>query len=603
MLLAICATSCTKNETDSFSVPEAITLLSSEDVFVEKGSSCSFDFKVTPADARFNYNVSGDCDIHIECANAGGGNSFESSYIKLADIELISQEDGHYRAIIEDLGTDTEYTEKMVLKIVMKNAAGEWIRISSGIITFTNIAPFPAKIIFLKDLNPTAINQDFSIDVNSGKALLKSALISNPRLIATFDSKSFDLYVDGVKQVSGETVNDFSKPVTYTMKLGKEYSFTVQVCHSGLPMVFIETAGGASIPSKQEDWLSGSTLKIYNPDWTLAYEGSMGVRGRGNSTWGYPKKPYAIKLDSKSEILGMPKHKRWVLLANWMDRTLLRNCVSFNLAARSGLDYTPRGQFVELFINGKHNGNYFLCEQIKVDKNRVNVEEYDESIIDGGYLFELDTYYDEEFKFMSSGYELPYMFKDPDEVTTAHVKFIQDYVNNLEASLLDDERFAAGEYRDYIDIESFVDWWLVMELTGIGEPNHPKSSYMHKNAGGKLTMGPVWDFDWETYMPKYSDKFRINEAIYYKKLLQDPYFKSVVKERWNAQKSSFSTLPGFIRQQADLIRSSESMNYEMWPIDFDVNKDINLSFDEAVERMIEGYNKKFEWLNQQISNM
>ena len=598
MLLALCAISCTKSENE-FSTPEAITLLSSEEIFMEKGGSNSFEFKIEPADARFNYNVSGDCDIRLECASTG----LESAYIKLADIELISQEQGHYRATVEDLGGDADYKEEMVLKIVMKNAAGEWIRISSRIITFTNVVSLLTEITFLQELNPTAINKDFSIDVSSGVAVLKSALISSPRLIASFDTNGIELYVNGVKQVSGVTINDFSKPVTYTAKLGREYSFSVQVCHSGLPMVFIETAGGASIPSKQEDWLSGSKLKIYNPDWTLAYEGGMGIRGRGNTTWGYPKKPYAIKLDSKSEILGMPKHKRWVLLANWMDRTLLRNCVSFNLASRSGLAYTPRGQFVEVFINGTHNGNYFLCEQIKVDKNRVNVEEYEESIIDGGYLFELDTYYDEEFKFKSSGYDLPYMFKDPDEVTSAHVKFIQDYVNNLEASLLDDARFAAGEYRDYIDVESFVDWWLVMELTGIGEPNHPKSSYMYKKAGGKLAMGPVWDFDWETYMPKYGNEFRIAEAIYYERLLQDPYFKSVVKERWNAQKSSFSTIPGFIRQQAAAIHSSESMNYEMWPIDFDVNKDINLSFDEAVERMIEGYNKKFEWLNQQISKM
>ena len=121
---------------------------------------------------------------------------------------------------------------------------------------------------------------------------------------------------------------------------------------------------------------------------------------------------------------------------------------------------------MEVFINGEHNGNYFLCEQFKVDKNRVNVDEHDPAVVDGGYLFELDSYYDEAFKFKSSVRKLPYMFKDPDEdITDAQFEFVQNYVNTLEAALYDDERFAAGEYRNYMDVESFVDWWLVMELT------------------------------------------------------------------------------------------------------------------------------------------
>lgn len=595
-LIAMAAASCQK-EIEFFNVPEQITVNIDEDIYIEEGELVFFEFTVSPEDAKFNFDLSKKADIALETTFVTA-----PQHVELNDVKLISQEKGLYRAIVRDLGGKERYTEKLALRILCQDPYGKWVKVTSKFITFTNIQKVPETISFLKELNSKAINEDMSASVAIGQeTLIKSPLITSSELIATFDVEG-DIYVNGVKQVSGVTKNDFSKPVRYTLKNGD--SFTVRVRHSGLPMVFIETAGGAAIPDKHSDWLAGSKLKIYNSDWTLAYEGDMGIRGRGNSTWSYPKKPYAIKLDSKAEILGMPKHKRWVLLANWLDRTLLRNCSSFELASRSGLVYTPRGQFVEVFINGKHNGNYFLCEQIKVDKNRVNIDEHDEAIVDGGYLFELDSYYDEAFKFKSSIRKLPYMFKDPDEdITDAQFEFVKNYVNTLEEALYDDKRFAAGEYRNYMDVESFVDWWLVMELTGIWEPNHPKSSYMHKNSGGKLVMGPVWDFDWETYMPSFASQYRISTALYYERLLQDPYFVSVVKDRWSRYKDSFRTLPEFIQAKADEIRSSETFNYAMWPVTSNVNKDINLTFDAAVNRMIQGYNQKFEWLDNAIGKL
>ena len=598
--LCIFASSCEKEPDAALVMPTDIRILSSTDIYLANGCTHNLEFNVLPVDATFKYNADGACDISLE--RIGGG----SSNLTLSAVELSSKEEGKYLASIKSKTDAADYTENLILKITAKNANGIEKKITSGLFTVSNTAKLPT-FEFLQSVNPTAINQDYSFVLeDKGNYNIQSALITSPELIATFEGNSADLYVNGVKQVSGVTKNDFSQPVTYTMELDRTYTFTVSVLHSGLPIVFIETPNGKIIPNKHSDWLAGSKLTIYNSDWTIDFDGSMGIRGRGNSTWGYPKKPYAIKLDEKNEILGMPKHKRWVLLANWLDRTLLRNAASFNLASRSGMAYTPRGQFVEVFINGEHKGNYFLCEQIKVDKNRVNVDKFDEAVVDGGYIFELDEYYDEEFKFRSEKRNLPYMFKDPDEdISDEHFKFIQDYVNNLEASLYDEERFAAVEYSDYIDVDSFVDWWLVMELTGIWEPNHPKSSYMHKNTGGKLVMGPVWDFDWETYMPANSGKYRIATAIYYEQLLKSPYFISRVKERWEAQKEAFRTLPDFINEQADYIRNSEKLNYaiEDCVVTSNVNRDIELTFDQAVEKMIQGFNQKFQWLDNAISKM
>ena len=293
-----------------------------------------------------------------------------------------------------------------------------------------------------------------------------------------------------------------------------------------------------------------------------------------------------------------------------MDRTLLRNRISFAVAMKTGLKWTPHGEFVEVILNGKHIGNYYLCEHIKVDKNRVNVDELTDDVTDSGYIFELDSYFDEVNRFKSAYYDLPYMFKDPDDVNSAQFSFMQNYVNTLEASLKDNTRFAAREYTGYIDVDSFIDWWLVHELTGNEEPKHPKSSYMHKNTGGKLTMGPVWDFDWGTFMPhtKFVVLNRTDglKCIYYDRLFQDPQFKQRVKERWNMFESGFREVSGYIQSEADRIRNSESMNHTLWPITQDVigyypNGDETKTFDQAVSRMITAYSEKLEWMDTTIN--
>ncbi len=594
LLLSAVSIACTPYGPD-LALPESIDLCGMEEIVLANGLSETFEFTVSPADAVFNHDPeSSDCQIRLEYDNpADPGRS--PSYYSLSSVT--SEGDGRYSAVIKDWGYDKKYDDEVLLRI---NVNDKDVCSPSFRVRYEK-EPLFTTISFLKEHNQTAVYQDFTVDVTQVEPALTSPLVSSPMLVASFDSNGAKVYVDGVEQVSGVTVNDFSKPVTYEVKSKVEYSFTVKVVYSGLPVLFVETPGGREVPSKWEDWMTGTSFKLYNPDWTVNHECMTGMRGRGNSTWSYPKKPYAFKFEEKAQVLGMPKHKRWVLLANWMDRTLLRNAVSFNLASRTGLAYTPRGQFVEVYLNGEHKGNYLLCEHIKVDKNRVDIDELDEGETDGGYIMELDSYFDEVNKFRSSWKNLPYMFKDPDEVDSSQFEFIRSYVNNLEASLYDGNRFEKGEYRDYIDVDSFIDWWMVMELTGIWEPNHPKSCYMHKDKGGKLTMGPVWDFDWETYMPM--NWFRIKDALYYDRLFQDPYFKAKVKERWNMFESEFRALPEFIASEAERIRGSESMNHVLWPITQVVNKDEHMSFEDAVESMIDAYNAKLEWMDNEIGKM
>ena len=393
-------------------------------------------------------------------------------------------------------------------------------------------------------------------------------------------------------------------------------SSPVNVLGTGLPIVILDTPDAVEILDK-ENWIAGAALTILNPDFSVSYSGALSVKGRGNNTWLHAKKPYALKLDKKSEILGMKTHKRWCLLANYVDRTLLRNDVAFEISRKTSLAYTPSGKFVELVLNGEHKGNYYLCEQIKQDANRVNISSPKSGVGDGGYIVELDDYFDEMFKFRTARKNLPCQFKDPDEVDEVQFNFLRDYINNMEEALYDETRFANREFADYMDLQSFVDYYFVIELTQNNEANVPKSVYMHRNVGGKMTAGPVWDFDYATFIKDplmylsnpelrrtgYNFMYQNPEnGHYYGRLMQDKNFKILMKERWEALRADLATIPAYIEQQAELIRASESVNHAMWPIDTrDTGHDETLSFDEAVTRLKEAYQGKFEFMDTQIS--
>lgn len=418
----------------------------------------------------------------------------------------------------------------------------------------------------------------------------------------TSSGKKHSVYLDGTDFQAGAFYH-------YRRTISEDTAIT------GLPVVFLNTSCTQDEIVK-EIWEEGGRIAILNPvTWELEYSGGTSVKGRGNTTWKEcPKKPYSLKLDSKGSLLGMAKHKRWCLLANYLDRTLLRNAVAFEIAKCTSLEWTPSGQFVELVFNGVHRGNYFLCEQIKVDKNRVNITELDPEAtegdaITGGYIMELDTYYDEVNKFKSAYYNLPYMFKDPDEVNPAQFAYLEDYINKMESRLKDDTFFNAGEYKEYLDLKSFADYWIVCELTRNREVNHPKSTYMSKDLLGKIKAGPVWDFDWETFTPfsKLSN-YEIN-GIYYSRLMQDPEFKAMVKERWNAMKPQLLTIPDKIEALSKEIEVSEAVNWSMWSITKNsswnwrnINGDIWKTFPDAVSKMENAYTAKLNWMDNLISS-
>ena len=380
---------------------------------------------------------------------------------------------------------------------------------------------------------------------------------------------------------------------------------------TGLPTVYVDTENGKAITSKTE--YVKASVKIRGTD---KYDGLAAtgceIRGRGNTTWTWPKKPYLLKLDEKQHIFGMHKHKRWVLLANFMDRTLMRNLVSMKVASMTKLAWTPGCVPVELVLNGKHVGSYLLIEQVRVDNHRVAITEMTKDdnagdAVTGGYLLELDFHYDNEVQWKDphgsnnqSGGGIPFGIKypDPDDLTSQQLKYIKQYVYDAAEALYGkDFQDPVKGWRAYIDEDSFIDYWIVFEVMGNHELGNPGSVFMHKDRGGKLVAGPCWDFDWGVLSYNTSPQARtglINgNAIWYARLQQDPAFEAKLKARFEELLPQLETIPDYVDECEALLTASARLNFAMWNPAEDasqnggriINGDENMTFHDAVTRL------------------
>ena len=380
----------------------------------------------------------------------------------------------------------------------------------------------------------------------------------------------------------------------------------------GLPRVYIETP--KAIVSKL-DWVELSTIRIeadVNGRTVEVYKAdSLKIKGRGNSTWfDYPKKPYSLKLKHKANLLGTGKTTRWALLANWMDRTKLRTPVAFEAARHTSMEWAPSGIFVALYLNKQYQGLYYLCERIHVEGSNFLAD----------YLYSLDTSDSSEWDFYTlygrwkggaAEGEMPVEVKYPDRDKYEGNSFA-GVISQAESALHKVEKsiYEGGDWAKQIDLDSFCDWYLVHEVCGNVEPRHPKSCFFFLR-DGKLYAGPVWDFDWNTFLPDQSNLL-LRSSLWYHKLWEYKAFTRRLKERWMVLKPGFESLSTYIDAQAAFIREEESRDHEMWPcypnpLSEDgsgyVNQDERMSFDDAVATLKTNLIQRISYLDAQIRNL
>ena len=258
---------------------------------------------------------------------------------------------------------------------------------------------------------------------------------------------------------------------------------------TNIPTVSIHTQDGV-IPYDKEHQIV-SQLTIISDNGTKLLSESGTTRERGNYSRGFDKKPYRIKFDKKQHVLYAPaKAKKWTLINNYGDKTLIRNLLAFELSRRIGLSYTPYGTAVDVLLNGEYKGCYQLCDQIQVHKHRVEItemtpEDDEGSALTGGYFFEIDAYADQEKSWFRSNNGNPVTIKSPDEdsITTNQRNYIRAHFNKMEK-----------DWQTYLDLNTFLRHFLVGELSGNTDTYW--SVFMYKERDDDMVYtGPIWDFD------------------------------------------------------------------------------------------------------------
>ncbi len=341
---------------------------------------------------------------------------------------------------------------------------------------------------------------------------------------------------------------------------------------SQVPHIYIMTDEYVEEIPDKENYMS-SVFRVETDESHHELIGKITLRGRGNSTWNYPKKPYRLKFEEKVSLCGMAASKNYVLIAHHIDPTLMSNPIAFKMAELLGMEFVNSAVPVEVTLNGKYRGAYMLTEQIQISKTSVNIDE------ENSILFELDSNYDEEWQFMSPIFNLPVMVKDPD-MTQELFDYWKNDFEELERNLAKDSIATSG-YHDMIDVKSLADFLIVFNMTGNRELLYPKSVYLYKTKGDKYKFGPVWDFDWAygyhasyTYFhnenPKVlspsNDTDAMAGSIFFRNILKDPRFIDIYKDRWEYYKTYVHPqILDFIPRYASLISESVERNSEIYP--------------------------------------
>ena len=378
---------------------------------------------------------------------------------------------------------------------------------------------------------------------------------------------------------------------------------------TGLPVVSLFTPNGVDITSK--DYYLESLMSFVNTDGSETFADSTNLKGRGNSTWGCPKKPYAIKFDKKKSLLNLPEDKSWVLLANYYDATLLRNDLAFYIGEKmSTLDWTPHYQQVDLMLNGQYKGIYQLGEKVKIAKKRVNVG-------DDGFVLEIDAKAGaDEITFTTTHLPQPVNIKDPEvEVNDENYNYVKTYVTDAENALYS-ENFTDTEegWQKYMDMDSFVEWYLINEIAKNNDAIFYTSCYMNLKRGKKLKMGPLWDFDvafggyWDNErgrtIANVPENFYIKGASWYSRLFQDPAFVAKVKERFNEIYANRQQIYDHIDANAAKIKAKIYEENKIWGCQTATSAsedEVKAAYQEKVDYLKTWIETRLTWLNENIN--
>ena len=400
-----------------------------------------------------------------------------------------------------------------------------------------------------------------------------------------------------------------------------------------------------------------ATLIITDSTDTL-YNGHIGIELRGSTSQiFFDKKSYGVETwdqngnDIDIALAGFPEEEDWIFHGPFSDKSLIRNALIYDLSNKIG-QYASRTRFFEMKLNGEFQGTYLLMEKIKRDKNRVDIEKLesndnDPNLISGGYIIKIDKTtgessshgdYNEKISFYSkydpNGEEgkdkkifFLYDVPSPEKISKEQKIYIQSYINSFEEALLSND-FSDPKtgYRQFIDVNSFVDFFLLNELSHNPDA-YRLSTYMHKKRNGKLKMGPIWDFniafgnvnyckgeDVNNWIFKYNDYCPDDfwlVPFWWSKLLNDPYFANKVKSRWQELRQnelSDKLIFGKIDLLISELETSDAIkrNFERWPILGQwiwPNSYVGTTYESEINYLKNWLSQRLTWMDSNIPSL
>lgn len=368
--------------------------------------------------------------------------------------------------------------------------------------------------------------------------------------------------------------------------------------YAGIPRIVIETKDFRGIRDK-ETKIPGY-FQIYGSEVPETGVWEMTIRGRGNSSFKMPKYGYKIKFSEKREILGMPSNREWVLIANFRDKTHLKNYISSQLAETLGDDYSVRSKFVELYINREYLGLYQLSENVKVGKNRVNIKDSD-------FLLEKTTESSDKPYFRTEQGNL-FEIKNPKECSIGDVDKVKKHLDDFE-DLIVSQSFNLEELRKWLDLKDFIRYYWVQELSKNLDGKFQRSIFVTWEQDGIIKMGPVWDFDLGygigmvgvTTTPQ---GWEIRKTAWFKRLWENKDFAVLAKDYWKKHHSEIVSIIDSIDYASQIIQQAVANDNKRWPV---LDTDENLyhetkyhNYPEAIDSLEYWIRQRINWIDSQL---
>ena len=514
--------------------------------------------------------------------NQSGGVEFNFEHlVAILHMQIKMPKGGVYKYVI--LETSDKFTTEANLDL------------SDGSVTMTKQSPIQA--MKLENVNVTESENGYVLEIYM--SILPADLTDKVLYTKIYDEDN-NCYSTTMQ------AKNFEAGVIYNSKK----IATADLTHSGLPVTIINTPNRQDITSK-DAYIENTLISVFQTDVIDEFCELTNVKGRGNSTWEAPKKPYAIKFNKKKSLLSLPEDKQWVLLANYYDATLLRNDLALYMGNEiSLLDWTPHYRFVDLMLNGQYKGIYQLGEKVKISKKRVNVG-------DDGVLMEIDFRCldeDDRREFYVPHISTPINIKDPDvEYDDEIYTYAKEFVTAADAALFSENYLDSEEgWQKYMDMDSFVDWYIINELAKNGDAIFVTSCYMNLKRGGKLKMGPIWDFDrgfGNSSDPSSAlnnpEGFFIKGSVsWYNRLFSDPAFVARVRERINVFYNNKQTIVDHINEQATLHLNKIVEDNKIWGTvcgNSASEEDVKQAYQEKVNNFINFVETRLSWLYENIN--